>query len=62
LKNADEILNFQGTNEFSKSYGYVVSGQVLFVDDSSKPLGLAIKDEFVSGTTVFLLTILPSFD
>lgn len=48
-ENGDEILNFQSSSEFSESYGYVVSGAVLFVDESSKPLGIAVRDEFFLG-------------
>ncbi|MDB5036671.1 MAG: hypothetical protein JWQ35_199 [Bacteriovoracaceae bacterium] len=49
FEDGDEVLNFQNNLEFSQWYGYVVSGQVLFVDEDSKPLGLAIKDEFFLG-------------
>jgi hypothetical protein len=48
-ENGDEILNFQKLSEFSQSYGYVVSGHVLFVNESSKPVGIATKDEFFLG-------------
>lgn len=46
---AEEALHFAKSTEFSKYYGYVVSGEILFLGADGKPLGIAIQDEFFLG-------------
>lgn len=45
----EEVLSFSAPSQFAEFFGYVVSGEVLFLDAQSKPLGLSIKDEFFLG-------------
>ncbi len=49
FESGDEVLSFPANTEFAKYYGYVVSGEILFLDSASKAIGVAIKDEFFLG-------------
>lgn len=42
-------LTLKQGGEFSRYIGYVISGRILFLNAEQKPLGIAIKDEFVLG-------------
>ncbi len=41
----DAVLDFSATNEFEDSYGYVVSGTILFLNPEGLPIAVALKDE-----------------
>lgn len=45
----EEALRLSADGEFSKFIGYIVSGRILFMNEGSKLLGLAAKDEFFLG-------------
>jgi len=49
FQNCEEVLNLSSNFEFTQYFGYVIQGRVLFLASDSKPLGLAIKDEFFLG-------------
>ena len=49
FERAELILDFAEDKSLSRYFGYVVQGQVFFVDAADKPLGLAIQDEFFLG-------------
>jgi hypothetical protein len=41
----DTVLEFSSTNEFEDSYGYIISGTILFLNTEGLPIGVALKDE-----------------
>lgn len=51
FQNCEEVLKFGPSNshELANYLGYVVVGRVLFLSEASKPLGIAVKDEFFLG-------------
>lgn len=53
-ENCEDILQLGKDSEFESSFGYVISGRVLFLSPDSKPLGVAIKDEFFLGRSFSL--------
>jgi signal-transduction protein with cAMP-binding, CBS, and nucleotidyltransferase domain len=44
-KNETTIANLTD-GEFKNSFGYIISGRVIFLDEENLPLGYALKDEF----------------
>ena len=41
-----DILNLLEGDGLSKSFAYLISGKALFIGEETKPLGVAIEDEF----------------
>jgi len=53
-ENTQDVLQLKKDKDFENSFGYVISGRVLFLSPDSKPLGVAIKDEFFLGRSFSL--------
>ena|GEM_PF-5923049 len=49
FESGEKVLDLRQDGGMQRSFGYLVSGRVLFIGDNERPLGLAVSDEFFLG-------------